>query len=414
MKPLLFIHTADLHLDSPFKGLAHLPESLLKQIHESSFNSFRKMIDIALEHNVDFIIISGDLYDNENRSLKAQLFLRKEFARLDQRDIPVFIIHGNHDHLSGDWVTITWPKNVHVFSNELECKRWVNRNGTSVHLYGFSYQEREVFERKIDHYKKVDGADYHIGLLHGQEQNMTGHNPYAPFHWSELEEKEFDYWALGHIHKLTKLKPTIFYSGNILGRHRKETGKKGCLLVELNDSKEVSTEFIETAPLIWETIELSINKITSAEQFFTYCDQSIDEIRMKNGSYMLHLNFSGEGPAAEVLEEKVQMDEWIEHVNSDQGYNNTFVWISSYENNTKKKWDIQQLLQQEDFLGDITRVTEHLAESSPEDIKEVLKELYGHRKAKQFLQPLNDDEYEKLLQDGRDLILKELLKEWGS
>ncbi|WP_209122779.1 DNA repair exonuclease [Alkalihalobacillus sp. BA299] len=413
MRRLRFIHTADLHLDSPFKGLTHLPESLLHQIHESSFQSFRKVIDTAIQENVDFVIISGDLYDSDQRSLKAQLFLRKEFARLDEENIPVYIIHGNHDHLNGKWVSVNWTKNVHVFSSEIECKHFVARNGTTVHLYGFSYRDREVFERKVSFYKKIAGVDYHIGLLHGQEQTMSGHNPYAPFHWRELEEKEFDYWALGHIHQLTQLKPSIFYPGNIQGRHRKETGKKGCLLVEIVEKKDVNVQFYETAPVIWGTIEVSINKIKTAEQFFSYCEQVIDNQRLINKNTMLHLHFTGEGSASEIIDEAGQMEEWIEYVNGEQEYEDGFVWICSYENDTKKKWDINELKKQEDFLGDITRVTEQLVEGSYEDVKEILKELYRHRKARHFLQPLNEEEYKKLIQNGRDVLLKELLKEWG-
>ncbi|MDE5414959.1 metallophosphoesterase family protein [Alkalihalobacterium chitinilyticum] len=413
MKQLRFIHTADLHLDSPFKGLVHLPEPLLNQIYQSSFDSFRKIIDIAIQHQVDFILISGDLYDLDQRSLKAQLFLRKEFARLAEENIPVYIIHGNHDHLKGNWVSVNWTNNVHFFSSELECKRFVSSNGTSAHIYGFSYQEREIYERKIDHYKKIEGADFHIGMLHGQEHSITGHNPYAPFHTKELEEKDFNYWALGHIHQRIQLKPTIFYPGNIQGRHKKETGKKGCLLVEIDETNEVLVEFHETAPLLWETLEISINNIQTHEQFLAYCEQMIDDRRNLKKSAMLHLQFTGEGPMTELLEETDQIEDWITHVNEDQDDEETFVWISSYDNQTEKKWDIQQLQQQDDFLGDITRVAAGLMESSHDDVKEVLKELYNHRKAKSFLEPLSDEDYEKLLEDGRDLILKELLREWS-
>ncbi|WP_216829371.1 metallophosphoesterase family protein [Alkalihalobacterium elongatum] len=413
MKQLRFIHTADLHLDSPFKGLAHLPEPILKQIHESSFQSFIRIVDLAIEQQVDFVLISGDLYDHDQRSLKAQLFLRREFARLDKQSIQVYIIHGNHDHLSGDWVSINWTENVKLFSSELEYKRFVSQEGVSAHIYGFSYPERELFDRKVDLFEKIDGADFHIGMLHGQEQGLTGHNPYSPFHTKELEEKEFDYWALGHIHQMIQLKPTIFYPGNIQGRHRKETGEKGCLLVEIGEENRINVYFHSTAPLIWETLEISINDMQTDEQFLAYCEQIIEEKRSLSRSYMIHLNFIGEGPVRELLEQKDQVEEWLTYINEDQEYEGAFVWISSYENNTINKWDIHQLQQQEDFLGDITRVTAQLINSPLDEVKEELKELFNHRKARVFLEPLSEEEFEKLLQDGCSLLLKELLKESG-
>lgn len=110
-----FIHAADLHLDSPFSGLKDMPPSLLMEIRESPFKAFQKMINEAIFHQVDFIVLSGDLFDGENRSLRTQVRFRSEMEKLQQHQIPAFIIHGNHDHLSGSWVTVELPGNVHVF-----------------------------------------------------------------------------------------------------------------------------------------------------------------------------------------------------------------------------------------------------------------------------------------------------------
>lgn len=98
---LTFIHAADLHLDSPFYGISHLPEPIFARIKESTFASVRHMIDAAVREHVDFILLAGDLFDEANRSLKAQLFLKKQFDRLRECGISVYVIFGNHDHLGG-------------------------------------------------------------------------------------------------------------------------------------------------------------------------------------------------------------------------------------------------------------------------------------------------------------------------
>ena len=254
MSGVKFIHAADLHLDSPFSGLKDMPSSILKELRESPFKAFQTIINEAITRQVDFIVLSGDLFDGENRSLRTQVRFRTEMEKLQQHQIPAYIIHGNHDHLSGSWITVGLPDNVHVFSGQTEMKRFEKIDGTTVHLYGFSYPRRQVRERMIETYIKAEGADYHIGLLHGNLEGNSEHSPYAPFSLKELAAKDFDYWALGHIHKhqVVSEDPLVIYPGNIQGRNRKESGVKGCMLIEFDgDMKRHS--FIETSEVIWES-----------------------------------------------------------------------------------------------------------------------------------------------------------------
>ena len=110
MKDISFIHCADLHLDSPFKGLSILPEGLFRRLKESTFLSFQRIVKEAMEREVDFVLISGDLYDGEDRSIKAQARMKKQMELLGEKGIQVFIIHGNHDHLNGNWLKIELPR----------------------------------------------------------------------------------------------------------------------------------------------------------------------------------------------------------------------------------------------------------------------------------------------------------------
>src|SRR5690625_6351761 len=113
-----FIHAADLHLDSPFQGLTFLPESLFEKVRQSTFNAFNRLIQTAINKKVDFILLVGDLFDNEKQSLKAQVYLRKAFEKLDQHGIDVYLSYGNHDYMNGNKHRITYPKNVHIFPND--------------------------------------------------------------------------------------------------------------------------------------------------------------------------------------------------------------------------------------------------------------------------------------------------------
>lgn len=195
-----FIHCADLHLDSPMVGLKNLPTTIHNKLKESTFTAFKKVIDAAISKKVDFIIIAGDIYDGEDRSIKAQIRFRNEMLRLEEEQIEVYLIHGNHDHLNGSWVQIELPPNVHVFPSMVTVKKYV-KNNLSANLYGFSYETRHIKERRIDEYERSDEAHFHIGILHGNLEGSTEHSAYAPFQVRDLLAKKMDYWALGHIHK---------------------------------------------------------------------------------------------------------------------------------------------------------------------------------------------------------------------
>ncbi|WP_339062835.1 DNA repair exonuclease [Tepidibacillus marianensis] len=110
-----FIHTADLHLDSPFKGLGHFPKQKVNEIYESTFQSFDRIVNYCIEKDVNFLLIAGDVYDGEEQSLRAQIHLKRELERLDAKGIDTFIVHGNHDPLSKEKRRIKWPERVHFF-----------------------------------------------------------------------------------------------------------------------------------------------------------------------------------------------------------------------------------------------------------------------------------------------------------
>ena len=280
MKKIHFIHTADLHLDSPFLNLKHLPKDLFEKIQESTFKAFENVIDAAIEKDVDFVLIVGDLYDGEDRSIKAQARLKGQMERLQRANINAFIIHGNHDHLSGNWITLDLPENVYIFKNQVEMVPFSTKENCKVHLYGFSYPNRHVADRKVNDYQKIGEADFHIGLLHGfYEGSSSNHYQYAPFTKEELLQKKMDYWALGHIHKrqiLHKNDPFIVYPGNIQGRNRNEQGVKGCYSVALSTSAINQIEFIPTSVMEWKTLEMDCHGVMELTDLYS---KYISEIR---------------------------------------------------------------------------------------------------------------------------------------
>ncbi|GEK29481.1 metallophosphoesterase family protein [Furfurilactobacillus siliginis] len=265
-----FIHAADLHLDSPFLGLRQLPNALWQTLYDAPFTALRRLVDDAIATQVDFVLFSGDIYDRKERSIAAQAFFLEQMQRLQAAAIPVYLSYGNHDYTTGSSDNLQLPANVHIFGNDVETFKLTTTDHLHVQLTGFSYANRAVTEDMAVAYpEKMAGADVAIGLLHGAVAGVsTEHATYAPFTVAELQLKQYDYWALGHIHArqvLHEAHPWIIYPGNLQGRHVKETGAKGYYLVTRAASGELIPEFKAVAPVVWENNVVDAQQITSSE-----------------------------------------------------------------------------------------------------------------------------------------------------
>jgi len=401
MKRVTFIHAADLHLDSPMLGLADLPKPIFKRLQESSFEALRKITDAAILHHVDFVIISGDLFDAEDRSIKAQTKFRKEMERLDEKGIPVFIIHGNHDFADGNWVQVDMPDNVYVFPTYVETVPFTSKDGIKVHLYGFSYPKRHVYEEMISHYKKVSGADFHIGILHGNADGGSEHEKYAPFSVKDLLEKDFDYWALGHIHKRGMLHdaPAVIYPGNIQGRHRKETGQKGCYLVELTH-QGANLQFIETSTVMWEQTIEDAAQADTFQDIYAMCKEIIEQYRLDQKGIILSLVLENINLPAQDLK-PIWNGELLEILQEEEKDEENFVWVTEISLVEKVNWTHEQLANESEFYSELFAISRNA-----EELNESIEALYHHPSARRYLGELKPDEIDILANEAESLLVK--------
>ncbi|MFL6558274.1 MAG: exonuclease SbcCD subunit D [Bacillus sp. (in: firmicutes)] len=401
MKKISFIHAADLHLDSPMLGLKHLPQNIFSRVKESTFTAFKKVTTAAIEHQVDFVILAGDLFDGEDRSLRAQSRFRTEMLKLAEKEIPVYVVHGNHDHLNGSWVHLDMPSNVHVFSSEVETKVLQTKNGEIIHLYGFSYPTRHVYDRKIDDYKKKEGADFHIGILHGNESSGVEHDNYAPFSIGDLHLKDFDYWALGHIHKREILSesPPIIYPGNIQGRNKKETGVKGIYHVTLSEL-EINMNFLETQDIIWEE---AVVDAASAESFFEVlqlCQTTINNVRKERSGALLTL-FLKNLQVHDSREKRSLDGELLELLLEDEKDEKSFVWVVDLHISESQPIDKEQIKREANFYAELFETIEHY-----HNVENALAPLYEHQLGRKYLTHLTSAEQKELVNKAEKLLIE--------
>lgn len=417
-----FVHAADLHLDSPFKGfeldLEELPDgaAILRRLRESTFCAFNRIIDLCLAEKVDFLLLAGDVFDEADRSLRAQLRLYEGLARLSKAGIPAFMVYGNHDHAAGWRAGLVPPEGVHIFGTEGVTACPVLRDGREVaRVYGISYPKRSVTENLASLFVREPGAPFAIALLHANVDAVGGHEDYAPCRLAELTAAGFDYWALGHVHQPRILHaevPCIVYAGNPQGRHVGEAGARGCYLVTVSEGGGVRPEFWAADCVRWLRRELTIDEMTTDQDLYDMVDQALEEAAAENPErdVVIRLEITGRGPLHSQLSPPYIDDLTLQFREAYAG-GGAFVLIESIQVRTAPVIDRDELEQSGTLRGDVVA----LARSAPHDAElraelvAALDPLFAHRRIEALLEKGRDEVDEPGLLAAAEEYLLDLL-----
>src|SRR5437899_3085210 len=176
-----FVHAADLHLDTPFASIGRVAPEIADRLRDASLEAFDALVRMAIEHEAAFVIFAGDTYDCADRGVRAQLRFLRGVERLGEQGIPVFVAHGNHDHLEGWSALRKVPDNLVVFGSEAVESHTVMREGVALaQVYGISYGQRDVTENLALRFGRRDVPGLHIGVLHcsvGAQPDSPAYSP---------------------------------------------------------------------------------------------------------------------------------------------------------------------------------------------------------------------------------------------
>jgi DNA repair exonuclease SbcCD nuclease subunit len=293
-----FVHAADLHLDTPFRGIS-ADSALASTFQQATFRAFSRVVDLCLREHVAFLLLAGDLFDAKDRSVRARLALRRELERLDMAGIQTFIVHGNHDPLSGDTGALGLPGSVKVFGPEWEEVE-VRREGRLLcRVQGISYPEVEVRENLSARFHRT-APDFTVGLLHANLGGLEGHANYAPCTVEDLGARGLDYWALGHVHTRAEYPlaggAVAVYPGNPQGRHVNEPGERGCVLVEVEDGK-TRRRFVPVDRVRWHRLEVALTGLGALDAFVGAVMEQVDASCPEElDGHAVRLTLTGRGP----------------------------------------------------------------------------------------------------------------------
>lgn len=338
-----FLHTADIHLDSPLRGLEVHEDAPVESIRGATRRAFDNLVDLAIEEKIDFIVISGDLYDGDWKDYNTGLFFAGRMGRLNKAGIKVFIVSGNHDAASQITRAMPLPDNVTLFSHKKPQSVKLEQFGVTIN--GQSYPSRSVTENLVSHYPNHDPHTFNIGLLHSSLTGREGHENYAPCTIDDLQSKGYDYWALGHVHQreIVSEAPWIVFPGNIQGRHIKETGSKGATLVTVEDGHVVAVEEHALDVMRWSICRLNLSECETSESVYEAVRQIFGQkLDLAEGKpLVLRLNLVGKSPIhTQLLERTAQWTEEFRGIAATLGD----VWLEKVQFQTSRKVLLEKVI----------------------------------------------------------------------
>ena len=415
-----YIHAADLHLDTPFQGLAREAAQsghLSRLMQDATFTALERLFRFCEEKRPDFLVLAGDIYNQENYSAKAQLALRDGCRRLDALGIRVFMAHGNHDPLSSRLTAIHWPDNVTVFGPDVES-HLLERDGQPLALvHGISHAGSRENRNLAQLFRRDDTRDvFQLGVLHCTVEGEAKGDRYAPCSLEDLRRSRLDAWALGHIHQRRQWEEESFiaYSGNAQGLHINETGPRGCLLVTACPREggwRCDSEFLRLGPVEWRKLDLPLDAVDTLDaledRLTRLLEESAGALDGSCEALIARVTLTGRTPLDDPLRKAevcADLQERLLHLAA----NSPRIWLKDLLVETRPLLDEAEYRRREDLLGETMRLIDEMRRH-PEQLAELdaaaLAPLFSHTRMRKALGPPGPGESRRLLDEAQRLCI---------
>jgi DNA repair exonuclease SbcCD nuclease subunit len=343
-----FLHAADIHLDSPFLALSKYPGAPVEKIKLATREALANLVTLAIDESVAFVVIAGDVYDGDWDDYNTGHYFNSQMAKLAGAGIGVYLISGNHDAQNKMTKALRLPENVHSFPTDAPAT--VRLENVPVSLHGQGFATQSVKHDLSLAYPLGDADRFNIGLLHTSVDGREGHDDYAPCTVSGLCTKGYDYWALGHIHKREIVRdrnPMIVFPGNIQGRHIRESGAKGCLLVEVDDNNRIARHAFHALDTFrWEISNVDLSESEDMHDALALVGEKLAEVVANSDGRpsAVRVVLSGACPWHDEL--FARQSRWMEEIRSvanSQGSENLWVEKVKFKTTQKSLRDLAEL-----------------------------------------------------------------------
>ncbi len=415
-----FLHTADIHLDSPLKGLEAHEDAPVEEIRGATRRAFDNLIDLAIEEEVAFVLIAGDLYDGDWKDYNTGLYFAGRMGKLDKAGIPVFIVSGNHDAASNTTKAMPLPDNVTIFSNKKPESKVIDDLGVIIH--GQGYGSKAVNDNLAADYPTAEADLFNIGLLHTSLTGRENHASYAPCSLDDLQSKGYNYWALGHVHKreVVSENPAVIFPGNIQGRHIKETGPKGATLVTVENGLLAVIEICDLDVLRWTVCEVGLSDCSTSESVHDAVRTAFEHERDKadGKTVALRLILVGRCPMhAQLLNRTSQWTDEFRAIAESIGD----VWLEKVKYKTTREVDLEELIGEDTPIAGLIESIQNL-EFNHEDLTSSIPELATLKSrlpaeiqsGDEPLWETSSEKLEELSAEIQEMLISKLLQHGGN
>jgi len=348
------------------------------ELRQATRQALNNLVALAITEKVDFVLISGDLYDGDWKDYNTGLYFVSQMSKLREAHIPVYLISGNHDAASKITRTIRFPEGTHVFPKN-EPSTLIVKN-LDVAIHGQSFASPAVTQNLSLNYPAPIPGNFNIGMLHTCATGREGHEPYAPCTVEDLQLKGYDYWALGHVHQREILShdPLIVFPGNTQGRNIRETGAKGCMLVTVDEKGRPSADFKSLDVIRWIRLPVDASGAGSGNDVVDLVSENMERILGENSGMPLiaRVEIAGSSPAHTDL--AAYRERWINDIKSVAvDISGDRIWIEKVKFRTTSPKDIETGAHAEGPIGELWRYLDTLRSDSDQliEIGETLKEI---------------------------------------
>ncbi|MEW8560573.1 MAG: DNA repair exonuclease [Candidatus Thiodiazotropha sp.] len=412
-----FLHAADIHLDSALHGLERYEGAPVEEIRSATRRAFDNLIELAIDEEVAFVLLAGDLYDGDWKDYNTGLYFVERIGRLRDAGIRVFIVAGNHDAASQITKHLRLPDNVTLFSTK--HPEQIVLEDLNVAVYGQGFATRAVTDDLSDAYPQGDPQFLNIGLLHTCLDGKPGHEPYAPCSVDGLRSKGYQYWALGHVHNREEVSqdPWIVFPGNIQGRHIRELGPKGCTLVSVKNGEIAEVEHRDLDVMRWSLCELDVSASETIDDIYEQVSKGLQSASDAAEGRPVAVRLVLQGACAAHSTLHADRERWTQEYRAlATGLGGAGIWLEKVAIKTWPSVSVDEVLERDDALSGLLRAIRDMEmdasalDNLTDDISALRQKLPAELLGGDDpYDPTNPEVLKETLEDIKELLVNRLI-----
>jgi len=416
-----FLHAADVHLDSPLRGLERYETAPVEVIRGACRRAFENLVDLAIEQRVSFLLLAGDLYDGDWKDFNTGIFVNRQVGRLGDHGISVFAVAGNHDAANRITKSLNPPSNMTILSTR--APQTIRLDDPPVAIHGQGFASQHVSENLASGFPAAEPGLFNIGILHTSLDGREGHADYAPCTVDDLRARGYQYWALGHVHRqeVVSKDPWIVFPGCVQGRHARELGGKGCTLVEVEDGSVNAVDQHDLDVLRWALCQVDLDDAADLTEVFDRARKAIthEQTAGEGRPVAMRVRLEGACPVADDLAAYPdRIEQQVKALAAEVAGDD--LWIEKVELAVSGKLDLGNALAGDTALGELLRGIHELPDgvTAMEWMMEVIAELRQKLPAEAIgvekgLDLDNPDVISRIVIEAKQLLIGRLLVDGG-